>query len=78
MAIVYILTIEITLDAITVQSIVYVMIVLAKIERVEKFYRDNVADTPAELLRVLNEQRERLLKARERHSDYISPEDLEG
>ena len=51
---------------------------LAKIERVEKFYRDNVADTPAELLRVLNEQRERLLKARERYSDYISPEDLEG
>ncbi|NQT05133.1 MAG: phosphoenolpyruvate carboxykinase (GTP), partial [Dehalococcoidia bacterium] len=51
---------------------------LAKIERVEKFYRDNVVDTPAELLEVLNAQRERLLKARERFADYISPEDLEG
>jgi len=51
---------------------------LAKIERVERFYRENVADTPAELLGVLNEQRERLLKARERFADYISPEDLDG
>jgi phosphoenolpyruvate carboxykinase (GTP) len=51
---------------------------LAKIERVEKFYRENVTDTPEELLRVLDEQRERLLQARERFSDYISPEDLEG
>jgi phosphoenolpyruvate carboxykinase (GTP) len=50
---------------------------LAKIERVEKFYRENVVDTPTELLRVLDEQRERLLKARERFADYISPEDLD-
>jgi hypothetical protein len=45
---------------------------------VERFYRENVADTPAELLGVLNEQRERLLKARERFADYISPEDFDG
>lgn len=51
---------------------------LAKIERVEKFYKDNVTDTPAEVIRVLDEQRERLLKARERFADYISPESFEA
>ncbi len=51
---------------------------LAKIERVEKFYRENVADTPSEVIRVLDEQRERLLKARERFADYISPESFEA
>jgi len=47
---------------------------LAKIERVERFYRENVADTPAEIFGVLNEQRERLNKARERYGEYISPD----
>ncbi|MEM2367338.1 MAG: phosphoenolpyruvate carboxykinase (GTP) [Candidatus Bathyarchaeia archaeon] len=48
---------------------------LAKIERVEKFYREKVADTPEELFIILNEQRERLLKARENFGmDYIPPE----
>jgi len=51
---------------------------LAKIERVERFYRENVADTPADVFRVLGEQCERLLKAKERFGDYISPENLEG
>jgi len=49
---------------------------LAKIERVERFYRENVADTPAEIFGVLNEQRERLNKARERYGEYISPDKL--
>ena len=47
---------------------------LAKIERVERFYRERVTDTPAELFTILNQQRERLIKARERFGDYISPE----
>ncbi|MEM2338045.1 MAG: phosphoenolpyruvate carboxykinase (GTP) [Candidatus Bathyarchaeia archaeon] len=48
---------------------------LAKIERVEKFYREKVADTPEELFIILNQQRERLLKARETFGmDYIPPE----
>ncbi|KYH40765.1 MAG: phosphoenolpyruvate carboxykinase [Candidatus Bathyarchaeota archaeon B26-2] len=50
---------------------------LAKIERVERFYRERVTDTPAELFTILNQQRERLIKARERFGDYISPESFE-
>ncbi|HEY82076.1 MAG TPA: phosphoenolpyruvate carboxykinase (GTP) [Dehalococcoidia bacterium] len=50
---------------------------LAKIERVERFYREKVADTPAEVFRVLDEQRQRLLQAKERFGDYISPESFE-
>jgi phosphoenolpyruvate carboxykinase (GTP) len=51
---------------------------LAKIERVEKFYKDNVTDTPAEVLKVLDKQRGRLIKARESYGDYVSPESFEG
>jgi len=49
---------------------------LAKLDRVERFHRDNVADAPPVLFEVLTQQRERLLKARERFGDYISPESL--
>ena len=51
---------------------------LAKIERVQKFYQENVSDTPLELFGILYLQRERLLKARARFGDYISPEKLEA
>jgi phosphoenolpyruvate carboxykinase (GTP) len=50
---------------------------LAKIERVERFYQERVADAPAELFRILDQQRERLLRARKEFGDYISPENLE-
>jgi len=46
---------------------------LAKLDRVEKFYRAEVSDTPAELLEVLAAQRARLLEAQRLHGDYISP-----
>ncbi|MEM2971770.1 MAG: phosphoenolpyruvate carboxykinase (GTP) [Candidatus Bathyarchaeia archaeon] len=46
---------------------------LAKIERAERFYREKVADTPTELFKILDQQRKRLLKAREKFGDYISP-----
>lgn len=49
---------------------------IAKLERVEQFYRQNVADTPDELLGVLAEQRNRLLDAQRRFGSYISPFDL--
>jgi phosphoenolpyruvate carboxykinase (GTP) len=49
---------------------------LAKIERVQKFYQENVSDTPLELFGILYLQRERLLKAREAFGDYISPENF--
>jgi len=48
---------------------------LAKIERAERFYREKVADTPEELFTTLNQQRERLLKAKEKFgTDYVLPE----
>lgn len=51
---------------------------LTKIERVEKFYKEKVADTPEELFTILNQQRERLLQAREKFNmDYIPPEYFE-
>ncbi|MGC8849362.1 MAG: phosphoenolpyruvate carboxykinase domain-containing protein, partial [Candidatus Bathyarchaeia archaeon] len=51
---------------------------LAKINRVEKFYRENVQDTPPDLFKILEEQRNRLIKAQAELGDYISPEDLEA
>jgi phosphoenolpyruvate carboxykinase (GTP) len=50
---------------------------LAKIERVQRFYQENVSDTPAELFELLDQQRQRLVEARERFGDYISPENFE-
>jgi phosphoenolpyruvate carboxykinase (GTP) len=51
---------------------------LAKIERVQRFYQENVSDTPLEMFGILYLQRERLLKAREKFGDYISPECFEA
>jgi len=51
---------------------------LAKIERIEKIYREKVKEVPEELFRVLEEERKRLLEAREKYGDYISPFVLEG
>jgi phosphoenolpyruvate carboxykinase (GTP) len=50
---------------------------LAKIERVSKFYQENVTDIPLEMFGQLYMQRERLLAAKEKHGDYISPEKFE-
>jgi len=47
---------------------------LAKIERVKKFYREKVSDAPEELFHILNQQRERLLKAKEKFGDYVPPD----
>ncbi|WP_297556252.1 phosphoenolpyruvate carboxykinase (GTP) [Thermococcus sp.] len=51
---------------------------LEKIERIEKIYREKVKDVPKELFKVLEEERNRLLEAREKYGDYISPSMLEG
>jgi len=45
---------------------------LAKIERIEKIYRD-VGNIPEELFKVLEEERHRLIEAKEKYGDYISP-----
>ena len=50
---------------------------LAKIERVQRFYQENVTDTPLELFGILYLQRERLVEAKEKYGDYISPEKFE-
>jgi len=50
---------------------------LAKIERVQRFYQENVTDTPLELFGILYLQRQRLTDAREKYGDYISPECFE-
>ncbi|WP_297062476.1 phosphoenolpyruvate carboxykinase (GTP) [Thermococcus sp.] len=50
---------------------------LAKIERIERIYHEKVKDVPEELFKVLEEERKRLLKAREKYGDYISPFALE-
>jgi len=49
---------------------------LAKIERVEKFFRENVKDAPEELFKILDQQRMRLLEAKEKFGEYINPFDL--
>jgi phosphoenolpyruvate carboxykinase (GTP) len=46
---------------------------LAKIERVSKFYQENVTDTPLEMFGQLYVQRQRLLEAQAKFGDYISP-----
>ena len=50
---------------------------LAKIERVSKFYQENVTDTPLELFGILYLQRQRLAEAKQKFGDYISPEKFE-
>ena len=50
---------------------------LAKIERVQRFYQENVTDTPLELFGILFQQRQRLIEAKEKYGEYISPECFE-
>ena len=50
---------------------------LAKIERVSRFYQENVTDTPLELFGILYMQRQRLNEAKEKYGEYISPENFE-
>ncbi len=46
---------------------------LAKIDRIIEIYKTKVLNTPQVLFEVLNKQKDRLLKARERYGDYIQP-----
>ena len=50
---------------------------LSKIERVSRFYQENVSDTPLEMFGMLYMQRQRLLDAQAKYGDYISPECFE-
>jgi phosphoenolpyruvate carboxykinase (GTP) len=51
---------------------------LSKIERVQRFYQENVSDIPLELFGILYLQRERLSKGKANFGDYISPENFEA
>ena len=51
---------------------------LAKLDRVEKVYKEKVADAPAILFETFAEVRKRLRAAAEKHGDNISPYDLAG
>ncbi|MBU4267092.1 MAG: phosphoenolpyruvate carboxykinase (GTP) [Candidatus Altiarchaeales archaeon] len=46
---------------------------LAKIERITKIYKTKVSDAPDILLKVLEEQKQRLEDAKVKHGDYIVP-----
>jgi len=46
---------------------------LAKIERVVKFYKTQVTDTPPILFEVLEAQKQRLMKAKIKFGDYLPP-----
>jgi phosphoenolpyruvate carboxykinase (GTP) len=49
---------------------------LAKMDRVEKFHRETVDDSPAEVFEVLAAQRERLIEAQKQFGDEASPESM--
>ncbi len=51
---------------------------LARIDRIEEIYKTKVSDTPDVVLRLFNEQRDRLKKAAAEHGDCISPLTLAG
>jgi len=48
-----------------------------KIKRVREFYKKKVTYTPEPVFWILNQQYERLLNAKEKYGDYISPEKFE-
>ncbi|MFH2012108.1 MAG: phosphoenolpyruvate carboxykinase (GTP) [Pseudomonadota bacterium] len=49
---------------------------LAKIDRIKEIYETKVSDTPKEVFKILEEQRQRLNRAKERYGDYITPDKL--
>ena len=51
---------------------------LAKIDRVEKIYKEKVSDTPQIVFDTLDEHRKRLKAAQKKYGDNISPFDLAG
>jgi len=49
---------------------------LAKVDRVERFHRQNASDGPPEVLEVLSEQRKRLLDAQKQFGDEAAPDKM--
>ena len=51
---------------------------LAKLERVEKYHKENIPGSPQAVYDALAATKKRLEQAREKYGDYISPFDLEN
>jgi phosphoenolpyruvate carboxykinase (GTP) len=66
---------EYTKEAYDVQFTVRIQENLAKTERIINVYK-NISDVPEAVLNMLEEQKERLLSAKEKHGDHILPEQL--
>jgi len=67
---------EYTKEDYTAQFTIRVQENIDKIKRVHKFYKTKVTYTPEAVFWVLNQQYERLLTAKEKYGDYITPEQL--
>ncbi len=67
---------EYTHEAYTAQFTIRVQANLDKMDRVEKFHHDHVDGVPRKVFEVFEAQRQRLLKAREKHGDMITPDAL--
>ena len=65
-----------TREEYTEQFIVRIPEHIAKIERITKIYKTQVPDTPKILFDILEAQKQRLLQAKEKHGDYITPDKL--
>lgn len=50
---------------------------LAKIERITSIYSTKVPNAPKVIFEVLERQKQRLMEARKKHGDYVSPEKFE-
>jgi phosphoenolpyruvate carboxykinase (GTP) len=67
---------EYTMDEYKEQFTVRIPEHLAKIERITKIYQTQVSDTPKILFETLEAQKQRLLTAKEKYGEYISPDRL--
>jgi phosphoenolpyruvate carboxykinase (GTP) len=63
-----------SLEDYTRQFTIRVPELIAKIDRIEKVYRETVPDTPKELFSILQDQKERLVETQKKFGDYIPPE----
>lgn len=63
-----------TMEEYNVQFSIRVRENLAKIRRVEEFFKRSVSNMPDEFFEVLKQQKNRLLEAQKRFGDYIIPE----
>lgn len=63
-----------SLDDYNLQFMTRIPQLLAKLDRIEKIYKESVNDTPKNMLEVFNSQRSRLIAAEEKLGEYIHPD----